>query len=417
MNNNIQAVDTIYGVLPFRSMALAMCLAMSGCTSLVLSELEKPLVEDRTAVKSTALVAETSVVKARGGYYQNDGPGDNIPEDLLSIPDAKPKVEPFAQGPSRPYSVFGKTYTPITDNEPFTQRGIGSWYGKKYNGKSTASGEIYDMYQMTAAHPTLPIPSYARVTNLRNDKQIIVRVNDRGPFHADRIIDLSYTAALKLDYISTGSSDLQVDRLLPEEIARINPESETDQIASEEKKDSSAIPPLIMEAQTLNNMSQLGGVLLDGGGTVLDAGATVFDASGVVIDSLDGVSGVGSGVGAGSTAFAADSASAASSGFSNAELGVNAVSNAVAINAMEIKPIPIQETFFLQAGAYEEIANAQVALDKMLTVWPKTMLQPSVVTNRGLYRIQSGPFNTYLEATEQAGQLQAEAQIGTFVVR
>lgn len=157
----------------------------------------------------------------RGGYYQDDGPQDSDPPDLANTPDAVPKIEPYRPANSRPYVVLGKTFTPITDDRPFKQRGVGSWYGKKFHGQKTSSGEPYDMYQMTAAHPILPIPSYARVTNIRNGKSIIVRINDRGPFHSSRIIDLSYTAALKLDYLSTGSSELVVERLLPEDIRQI----------------------------------------------------------------------------------------------------------------------------------------------------------------------------------------------------
>jgi rare lipoprotein A len=162
----------------------------------------------------------------RGGYYKDDGPGDAPPENLQAIPDAEPKVEPYSAKGNRPYVVFGKTYTPLTDDKPFKQRGIGSWYGKKFHGQKTSSGELYDMYKMTAAHPTLPIPSYARVTNLANGRQVIVRINDRGPFHAGRIIDLSYTAALKLGYLGTGSSELEVERLLPEDIARMAKEKQ-----------------------------------------------------------------------------------------------------------------------------------------------------------------------------------------------
>ncbi|MBV8634679.1 MAG: septal ring lytic transglycosylase RlpA family protein [Burkholderiaceae bacterium] len=157
-----------------------------------------------------------------GGYYQDDGPGDHPPEGLLDLPDAIPKVEPYSPTGNKPYVVFGKTYVPITDDRPFKQRGTGSWYGKKFHGQKTSSGELYDMYKLTAAHPTLPIPSYARVTNLGNGAQVIVRINDRGPFHSARIIDLSYTAALKLGYLGSGSSQLEVERLLPDDIARIN---------------------------------------------------------------------------------------------------------------------------------------------------------------------------------------------------
>jgi rare lipoprotein A len=173
------------------------------------------------AVPPISQSPSTSATRKPGAYYKDDGPDDRIPEGLLDTPDAEPRIEPYAKGPSRPYTIFDQTYVPITDNRPFVQRGIGSWYGKKFHGQRTASGEIYDMYKMTAAHPTLPIPCYARVTNLRNGKQVIVRINDRGPFHSSRIIDLSYTAALKLGYVQNGSSELEVERLLPEEITRM----------------------------------------------------------------------------------------------------------------------------------------------------------------------------------------------------
>src|SRR5690606_26758332 len=126
----------------------------------------------------------------RGGYYLDDGPGDDIPEGLMDVADAEPRIEPYAKRGNSPYVVFGKRYVPITDDRPYKVRGRGSWYGKKFHGQETSSGELYDMYKMTAAHPTLPIPSYARVTNVANGRQVIVRVNDRGPFPSGRVIDL-----------------------------------------------------------------------------------------------------------------------------------------------------------------------------------------------------------------------------------
>lgn len=185
---------------------------------------------DKTTSTSPLVVQppSTSTARKSGGYYQDDGPDERIPEGLLDTPDAEPRIEPYAKGPSRPYTIFDQTYVPITDNRPFVQRGIGSWYGKKFHGQRTASGEIYDMYKMTAAHPTLPIPSYARVTNMRNGKLVIVRINDRGPFHSSRIIDLSYTAALKLGYVQNGSAELEVERLLPDEIKRLQASRRTD---------------------------------------------------------------------------------------------------------------------------------------------------------------------------------------------
>ncbi|MGZ5202290.1 MAG: septal ring lytic transglycosylase RlpA family protein [Telluria sp.] len=157
----------------------------------------------------------------RGGYYQDDGPGDNPPAGLLEVPDAEVKYEPYAKYANRPYEVLGQAYTPLINDEPFTQRGMASWYGVKFNGQRTSSGEIYDMYKMTAAHPTLPIPSYARVTSLESGKSVIVRINDRGPFHSDRVIDLSYTAALKLGLLTKGSHQVQVERLFPNDPTKV----------------------------------------------------------------------------------------------------------------------------------------------------------------------------------------------------
>jgi len=139
----------------------------------------------------------------------------NPPADLAAIPDAMPRAEPLHRAANRPYQVFGKDYVPLTSVAPFKESGIGSWYGRRYHGGATSSGEKYDMYAMSAAHPTLPIPSYARVTNLANGRSVVVRINDRGPFHSDRIIDLSYTAAWKLGYAEVGSARVEVESIVP----------------------------------------------------------------------------------------------------------------------------------------------------------------------------------------------------------
>lgn len=150
-----------------------------------------------------------------GGYYQDDGPDANPPPNLEALPDAEPKVEPLHKFANRPYTVLGRSYVPDTGRKPYQTRGIASWYGRKFHGKRTSSGEIYDMYGMTAAHPTLPIPSYVRVTNVKSGKAVIVRVNDRGPFHANRVIDLSYTAASKLGFVQAGSGLVDVESIDP----------------------------------------------------------------------------------------------------------------------------------------------------------------------------------------------------------
>jgi rare lipoprotein A len=145
-----------------------------------------------------------------GGYYQDDGPGAN-PPDINSIPDAVPRAENLATRANRPYVVFGQSYQPMVALAPFKQRGMASWYGRKFHGQKTSNGEVYDMYGMTAAHPTLPLPSYVRVTLVRTGKSVVVRVNDRGPFLQQRVIDLSYTAAAKLGYINAGSAEVELE--------------------------------------------------------------------------------------------------------------------------------------------------------------------------------------------------------------
>ena len=247
----MMTITTSRTIIP--ASVVMLMLFLTACTTVDLSvrENKKSPSEVTTASKQTATTANTQqapTTKGRGAYYQDDGPGDQTPEGLMNVPDAIPKIEPFAKGPSKPYTVFDKTYIPITDYRPFIQRGVGSWYGKKFHGQRTASGEIYDMYKMTAAHPILPIPSYARVTNIRNGKQVIVRVNDRGPFLASRIIDLSYTAAYKLGYVNDGSVELQVERLLPEEIVRMTTQDGAQQTANSPTDD--AISRLSTNANT-----------------------------------------------------------------------------------------------------------------------------------------------------------------------
>jgi len=146
-------------------------------------------------------------------YYSDDGPPDSVPANLAQIPDAVPRDEPYNRFANKPYTVFGRTYTPVLNREPTKERGIASWYGKKFHGQKTASGEPYDMFAMTAAHPTLPIPSYAKVTNLKTGQHVVVRINDRGPFHTDRIIDLSYAAASRIGIAAPGSGAVEVERV------------------------------------------------------------------------------------------------------------------------------------------------------------------------------------------------------------
>jgi rare lipoprotein A len=184
----------------------------------------KPTPSRDTVAKSPDRTAPGG--KRGGGYYLDDGPGDNPPPNLESIPDAQPRAEPLHRLANRPYTVLGKSYVPSQALGPYKKQGVGSWYGRKFHGQNTSSGEVYDMYGMTAAHPTLPIPSYARVTNVTTGKSVVVRVNDRGPFLSERVIDLSYTAAYKLGYANKGSALVDVESIVPGQtlLAQAGPE-------------------------------------------------------------------------------------------------------------------------------------------------------------------------------------------------
>ena len=162
-----------------------------------------------------ALAGCTLAPRHIGDRHEDDGPGGALPSDPDRIADARPRSEPLNPGANSPYIALGRKYVPFQSLTAYRQRGLASWYGRKFHGKPTSSGERYDMYAMTAAHTILPIPSYARVTNLSNGRTVVVRVNDRGPFHPDRIIDLSYAAAYKLGYVAAGSTRVEVEAILP----------------------------------------------------------------------------------------------------------------------------------------------------------------------------------------------------------
>ncbi|MCC6610832.1 MAG: septal ring lytic transglycosylase RlpA family protein [Burkholderiales bacterium] len=184
-------------------LALALALALAACGSVP----KQPQIE--------RLPPESAPTTRGGGYYLDDGPGANPPADLDRIPDAQPRAEVLNRTANRPYSVFGRDYVPMRALAPYKAQGVASWYGRRYHGQRTSTGEIYDMYAMSAAHPTLPIPSYARVTNLANGRSVVVRINDRGPFLNGRLIDLSYAAAYRLGYVNQGSAQVEVELILP----------------------------------------------------------------------------------------------------------------------------------------------------------------------------------------------------------
>lgn len=190
-------------------MVLICCVVLAACSG--------------TKQKSAKTGKSTAPYNPNDGRYAHDkdfGPSEEV--DLSHIPDAVPRYETRTRaGNKNPYTVLGKTYHLIKDESSYRERGYASWYGNKFNGHNTSNGERYDMYAMTGAHKTLPIPSYVRVTNIDNGKSVVVRINDRGPFHQGRIVDLSYAAAQRIGILKAGTGRVEVEIALPGDAAPI----------------------------------------------------------------------------------------------------------------------------------------------------------------------------------------------------
>lgn len=335
---------------------------LGGCGSVpstptvaVPAGVSRPAIARNSSQADCNLPSLPAAGSGRGGYYQDDGPGDLPLGCLRDLPDAIPRIEPYSKTGNKPYVVFGQRYEPITDDRPLVQRGVGSWYGKKFHGQKTSSGELYDMYQMTAAHPTLPIPSYARVTNLKNGAQVIVRVNDRGPFRSERIIDLSYTAALKLGYLGHGSSQLQVERLLPDEILRMANATPAAKpaVANVAVPVGAQVAGPLVAAATDNNPPQLASI----------------DA---LLHSLP-----------------------------NQPSALEATAKPVTIS----DNAAIASSYYVQLGAYTQAANAE-ALRSQLTQIQPDLPALEVVQNGALFRVHSGPFQSRAAAQDVVQELQ-----------
>lgn len=187
---------------------MCLCVLITACTS------HKP--------KSGADSAKPPYNPNDGRYSQDKDSGPDGDPDLSKVPDAVPRYEErTSAGNKNPYTVLGKTYHLIEDESSYKERGYASWYGNKFHGHRTSNGEMYNMYAMSGAHKTLPIPSYVRVTNVANGQSVVVRVNDRGPFHSGRIIDLSYAAAQRIGINKVGTGLVDVEIALPGDAAPI----------------------------------------------------------------------------------------------------------------------------------------------------------------------------------------------------
>ena len=320
----------------------------------------------------------------RGGYYLDDGPGDNPPANLDRIPDPVPRLEPLVRGTLKPYSVMGRSYVPMTRLAPYQERGMATWYGRRYHGQRTASGEIYDMYAMTAAHPVLPIPSYARVTHLGNGRSVIVRINDRGPFLGDRVIDLSYAAAYKLDLLRNGSALVEVEAIMPG-AAPAAPAT----LEAEARPQSPDAPAADVQAQ--------------------EASAAKADALPATASASPPSSARSS-----SAAPAAVSTSGAVASAAPAPAPAPAPASPVAASsaAQEVATLPASAPsdeaggFYVQLAAFSVADNAQRFLERMRAALAAIAPTLSIVSSGSLHRVHAGPYDNRDEA------LQAAARIG-----
>lgn len=217
-------------------LSAACLLALVGCSSTP----NAPIKSDKPPVAS-----KPARVALPAGA---DGPPELPGPDPASIADAAPKVEPIRQGgPNKPYEVLGEAYVPLTQDAPLAESGLASWYGRKFHGRRTASGEVYNMHAMTAAHKTMPIPSYALVRHVASGREVVVRINDRGPFVAGRIIDLSYAAAGKLGVLG-GVSPVEVRRLTHDDIRAMADREQPVQVAAPTLPASDANPAVVAKA-------------------------------------------------------------------------------------------------------------------------------------------------------------------------
>lgn len=301
-------------------------------------------------------------------YYKDDGPGSVPPKELAKIPDATPREEPLTGRNNRPYRAFGKTYTPQLRIEPFRQRGVASWYGRRFHGRPTASGEPYNMYAMTAAHPTLPIPSYARVTSLENGRSVVVRINDRGPFLHGRVIDLSYAAAWKLGYINKGSAKVEIEQILPG-----TPPLKTEPMPDE----GSPGPEAAFRAEGTAPEH------VPSATPAMDAGETNVHETESIPKPYREVSGQ--------------------------EADFNQNSNA--------RTVPDGQHLFLQLGVFASRENAEIFRSRVSAQAADLTVKIELVVDNEYFRIYAGPYASPAEAYVAAERIEKRIDIRPFIVR
>lgn len=331
----------------------------------------------------------------------SDGPpaSSEIPAGLAETPDAVPRNEPkSATGNPDSYVALGQRYEVLPEATNFVQIGIASWYGKKFQGKRTSSGEAYDMFKMTAAHKTLPIPCYARITNRDNGKSVVVRINDRGPFHSSRIIDVSYAAAAKLGLLSNGSAPVTLQVVTPDNVDSPLPGQTPTVLASNTtantaSKAAAKAPPKAAGKTAAKPAPAAAPVLV----------AAATKTAPATDSPADAVAAVSKTTTADTAAPATGTASAAAGQPAPAAAATAATPNKTVVASNDGKPVGKSGSRYLQAGTFRDPINA-VSLRSILTdlgIKSVELRNDDKSTAHGLYRVLIGPFvdPAVLEAT------------------
>ncbi len=355
-----------------------------------------------TQAVATASAASPGRPSVRGGgYYKDDGPSDYIPDNIDAIPDAVPRIEPLHRPALRPYTVMGQSFVPMTELRPFSQRGHASWYGRRFHGNPTSIGEPYDMFAMTAAHPTLPIPSYVRVTNLANGRSVVVRVNDRGPFLRGRIIDLSYTAAHRLGYINSGSAHVEVETITHQDI----------QVAM--ARGITAVPGLgsgVQVAQGPANAvatATTPAMATPPALTNVSAAASTPPTQASMREPLDAVEVL-----------------ASPAPLARAVVPHASAPDPIAQGSSAAAPLPVsssldgdqQQGAYLQLAAFSTPANAETLVERVRSELAVFADRLTLLDDGGRYRLQLGPFASVDDARIEAGRIGALLDLQPFVV-
>lgn len=301
-----------------------------------------------------------------GGYYLDDGPGENAPANIGSIPNAPLKMEKPYLRANKPYFALGQNYTPMTRYSSYKKQGIASWYGKRFHGKKTSTGEVYDMYAMSGAHTILPLPSYVKVTNPINQRFVVVRLNDRGPFKRSRLIDLSYAAAFKLGLVAQGSGLVEVEAIDTSTEAML-------QINNETLLTAINVPTLIDNAMSANARS---GAADGAAGIAEDASLTKQP---IILPN--------------------------STSENTLHAGASQSPNVSYPNGLH----------YVQAGAFKLAVNGEILQKRIQDLALAENVGVASVYNNGLYRVKLGPYSNRNEADTSAANIRKQLNTAAIV--